>query len=126
MTSRLHTWRGRLAALLLLSLLPLQGVASLMNPLVCHTVQPPPAATADTHQHGHDHAAAHPDAGTMPSSHGGASGDYAGHLCCHHVFAGVPTFTLVDASTAPSAYLSFSPPAPERFVPDRLQRPPRG
>ncbi len=123
----MNAWLSRYAALMLLLVLPLQGAAAALMPLTCFTGTSPVETVVPAHEH-HD-GASHAHAPGMPSTgdhhDSDTSGEFAGHLCCHHVFTGAPSLALPTTPRLPAVYDAYVPAAPVPFVPERLQRPPR-
>ena len=113
----------KLALAALLLVMPLQGMAAVVGPLMCssdghHSVQ----AAAGDHEHGgSDHGSGHSHTG---DSSGGTS-DGAGHLGCHHAFFGVPvSFGQAARSDLPVFQTTLSLLA-TLHIPELPQRPPR-
>lgn len=119
---RMQSWKRKLAALLLMLILPLQGLAASLSPMLCHAAKNDSAATSVA-----DHGEAHNHHGTdtAPAQESSGTSDYAGHLCCHLVFSTVPAMAVNAALPESSVYSSPDPDSPPLFVPERLRRPPR-
>jgi hypothetical protein len=130
--AHMQSWHKKFAALMLLLVLPLQGMAAVLMPLACfstpeHAAQriADPAAhhgadIANTHQHdahaGTDHH--------QSSDDGGSGKNYNSHLCCN-LFSAMPASVVtVAASDLPVLTSSISLPL-ALFVPEQPQRPPR-
>ena len=112
----------KLALLALLLVLPLQGMAAVIGPLMClnggehHSTQ--------TASHDHEHDAGHQKAGAQDSSDK-SGGDLTGHLECHHVFSGVPvSFESAPRCDLPIYQTTLSLLA-TLHIPELPQRPPR-
>src|SRR5687768_6655705 len=96
----------KLALLTLMLLLPLQGMAAVIAPVLCLGDNSHHGAEADTHAHGqpgnqqtaHDHGTPH-EHGNAPEDK--SSGKHPGHLCCCHFAAAAP----VTIETLPQADL---------------------
>ena len=111
----------KVLALSLMLILPVQGIAAALGPILCASSDGHQSMAAHTHVHGDDGATHTHDNQDSPVSDEGASG----HLCCHHFSAGIPvafedlldlTPTLASRSVVPPHAL---------FVPEQPQRPPR-
>lgn len=129
--AHMQSWR-KFAALMLLLVLPLQGMAAVLIPLACfsapdHAAQQiaDPAAhhgtdIAITHQHDMHAGADH----HQSSDDGGSGKHYNSHLCCN-LFSAMPaSVATVAASDLPVLISSISLPL-ALFVPEQPQRPPR-
>ena len=121
----MRVWQRQLAVLVLL-LLPLQGLAASLAAYTCHsgtTEHATSNAHADDHgtsqtSHTHDDAAPH-------QHDGDAGGDRSGTLSCHHVFSGMPAaMALTRPAELPDFESSISL-FSTLFVPELPQRPPR-
>jgi hypothetical protein len=118
----MKSWKSRIAALMLLLVLPLQGLAAALAPLHCYTQKPAIESAvlsgahdeAAHHGHGSDHAPA-----------GQGNSDYTGHLCCHLAFTAVPAIAIPAIPAEPTAYVALASATASLFVPERLRRPPR-
>jgi len=101
----------KLAVLVLLLVLPLQGVAAALSHMLC-----PPAASSQHLDPSHGHAvdgAGHSEDGTDSDT------DYGGHLACHLSLSGIPSLSVVVAPRNPPAFetpdaLSRAPLFPEQ------------
>ena len=121
----------RIALLAFVFLLPLQGLAAAVAPVLClggsghhdatHAGTPTHAQEShdhDSHAHG-SHAHKHGDSDTSPT------GETAGHMECHHVFSGVAvSFPPIAPPTLPVFQTTISP-AATLYIPELPQRPPR-
>jgi hypothetical protein len=111
--------------MVLLMVVPLQGMASAMHALACVPNGEP--ASAAGHSHGaHEQHATH-DHGT-PHQHSGdaGDGDHVSHQCCHHFSsAAAPSFGTAANIDLP-VYLSSLSLLETLFFPEQPQRPPRG
>src|SRR5688572_17213474 len=120
------SWRNRFVILLLL-LLPLQGLAASLTAFTCHSGQATHGDTLD-HDHGGDPAAqpSHETAAThQHHQDDDRSSDHYGHQNCHQVFSAVPAVRVVaDSDALPEFHSSLSL-LSTLFVPERPQRPPR-
>jgi len=110
----MKAWRKKLAVIVLL-LLPLQGLAATLSAFNCVSGD---AHQTTTHTHSHD--------GGLPHEHDGETGqDPSGHLGCHHLYSAMPPVMGVSIpSDIPafesSIFLLFT-----LFVPEQPRRPPR-
>ena len=119
------TWCRKLALLLALAVMPLQGFAATLAVLICHGDQQLHAVHA---QHGHDHDA---EGAGHEHEHGPADGRDSGtaggtlyHLCCN-LAAAAPPFALLPAAAPDFPVRALVPdPLHDLFIPDRPQRPP--
>jgi len=118
----MQTWNTRLAALLLMLVLPLQGLAASLSPMLCHTEEHH-AAIDRAHGDSNDHH--HHGTDTVPAGEQNGTADYAGHLCCSIAFVAVPMVTAGTSPLEPTLYTSPDAVSPPLFVPERLRRPPR-
>jgi hypothetical protein len=119
----------RLLALLLLLTLPLQGLSAVLMPLHCLTDSEHAGMSADTNHHQssaqeHDGNAHHPSP-PHADKQGTASSNDAGHICCNHVYTGVPSVAVLTAPDTSFAAVTEVSNALPPFFPDRLLRPPR-
>jgi len=116
-------WSRKLALVLALLVMPLQGMAATLSVLLCHG----DAQVHAAHEHGatgHDHVAADhaADAHHGTVSDDGASAAY--HLCCNM------TVPVPYGALPPGAAPDFPPVAGvqdtlhDLYIPDRPQRPP--
>jgi hypothetical protein len=117
----------KLLTLLLMLLLPLQGMATVVAPLLAFQNKDigHPSATMPCH----DTAAQT----TQPSAHHHDTGapardtDATSHLCCHQVFSYAPPLVLNTAGAHKFSDVSqFVRPLVTLFIPDSPDRPPRG
>lgn len=107
----------RFVVLLVLAVLPVQGIAASFAKLACHTGSGEHAAAAHTHD-GHDHAPqghSHSDDGKNLDPE---------RFSCHHMTAVLPAATLPARVSEFPAWAPSSYGLPELFIPDRPQRPP--
>lgn len=118
----MRDWQTRLAALLLMLVLPLQGLAASLSPMLCHTEEHHAAAAGAS---GHDKSHQHHGTDTVPVGEQNDTSDYAGHLCCSIAFAAVPMVTAGTTPLKPTLHTFPDPVSPPLFVPERLRRPPR-
>ena len=107
--------------LVLLLLVPIQGLAAVVHALGCdqHDERAP---AASAHSHGvPDHGASHhhPD-----ESDGGAGSDHSSHQCCHH-FSAAPVSTSITAQINPGVFQSSVALLDLSAVLEQPQRPPR-
>lgn len=113
----------KFALLALLLVIPLQGMAAVVGPLMCSSGGHHSTAAAADADHGYggsDHQSAHNHTGDTTSS-----GDAAGHLGCHHAFFGIPvSFEPLVRSDLPVFQTTLSLLA-TLHIPELPQRPPR-
>ncbi len=109
--------------LVLMLVLPLQGLAAVLMPLQkasdaqaaampCHAAHHAPADAAP----GMDRSAPAPD----------ATHDSANHLCCHQVYTCAPLGVFSASAWKFSDVSRFVLPLATLFIPDSPDRPPRG
>jgi hypothetical protein len=107
----------RFVVLLVLAVLPVQGISASFVKLACHTGSGEHTAGAHVHD-GHDHA---------PQGHShsddGKDGDPE-RFSCHHLTAVLPAATLPARVTEFPAWAPSSYGLPDLYIPDRPQRPP--
>ena len=116
----------KLIAILLLLALPLQGLSAVLMPFHCLTDEQDEAATVSADQH-HD-SVAHEHDGKSPAvaqHHGDASSNDTGHLCCNHVYTGVPSVAVLAAPDTLFVSIDQISIVLPPFFPERLLRPPR-
>ena len=110
-------WCKKLALVLVLTAMPLQGVAATLSILLCHGEA---QAHAMHDQGSHDHGVPHDN----HQDEGGTTGHSAYHLCCN-VTASAPSIAISPATQPDFPVRSFVPdPLHDLFIPDRPQRPP--
>jgi hypothetical protein len=105
----------------LLLVLPLQGLASALMPVLCHSEEQQTSVSVQAHA---SSVSSHED--PAPDHEGKAGADYSGHLCCHHVVAAMPVTLEAFTDPSPSIYVSHLPVWPSLFSPEQQLRPPRG
>ena len=111
----------KVLALSLLLILPIQGIAAALGPILCAGSDGHHSMGVDSHSHGDD---------GVPHSHDNKDGPVSdesavSHLCCHHFSAGVPfAFEELLDLTPTLASRSVVPPH-KLFIPEQPQRPPR-
>lgn len=113
----------KLMMVLLVLILPVQGVAAAFAPL--HQATDPQSAAVPCHGHQADAQDSH------PSPHGGTSGthpdnDATSHMCCHQVFSCAPATAVNTVAQKVSDAPQTVPLLHAFFVPDSPYRPPRG
>ena len=107
----------KLVLVVVLLVLPFQGVAATVSVLLCHG----DAQAHATHTSGAPDRGMHHDG---QSDEGGASGNPANHLCCHSAVSASPVVAL-PAALPDFPVRTLAPDLlPDLFVPDRPQRPP--
>jgi hypothetical protein len=110
----------KLLILLMLMILPVQGLAAAYGPI--HKALAGAGAAASAHGDVppcHQQQAAH---GQQDQS----NADGAGHLCCHQVFTGATSSVLAGAARKFSDTPLFVLALYTLFIPDSPDRPPRG
>jgi hypothetical protein len=117
---------GRYLVLVLLLIVPLQGMAAVLHALTCAPhASTTRAAEHAAHEHAPADAAAHDHGAPYKHSHeSSGAGDSAQHQCCHHLSAAPPAFTAprqvhLPVYEASAAVLELT------FVLEQPQRPPR-
>jgi hypothetical protein len=117
----------KLLILLLMLLLPAQGIAAVLSPL--HKVtNASPASAMPCHQHDESQSA-HAGLPSTDEHHtGGVAHDADGtnHLCCHQVLSYITMRWLNAAAHKFSDVSRFVSPLATLFIPDSPDRPPRG
>jgi len=114
----------KLLVLLLVLILPVQGVAAVFAPLH-QAADQQSMSTMPCHGHqaeAQDNHHANNDSTTSTNS----DGDAASHMCCHQVFSCAPTAGLNTAAQKISDVPQTAPLLHTLFVPDSPYRPPRG
>ncbi|MEQ1773503.1 MAG: hypothetical protein ABL891_06935 [Burkholderiales bacterium] len=116
----------KLLLLLLMLILPLQGVAAIVAPMSLYKEATNAQSTSvmPCHEQIGHHAAQTPvDENANDITH---DADATNHLCCHHVFSCAP----IGATHTPAHKFSdvsrFMLPLATLFIPDAPDRPPRG
>jgi hypothetical protein len=135
--------KRKLIALLLMLLLPLQGLATAFAPLImagtaADTSMPCHAHLAEGHgsavtepslaSAGHDspHHASHAAATDAPAEQSPHEPDNGAHACCHPVFSCAPGCMSAAPAQSFSDKLRFSLTLATLYIPDSPDRPPRG
>ncbi len=108
----------KLLMLLLMLILPVQGLAAVYTPLHKTLGQAVDAMPCHDQQ-----AAHHADDNNTGAAH---DTDAASHLCCHQVFTGAASSVLTTAAHKFSDIPRFVLPLATLFIPDSPDRPPRG
>jgi len=114
----------RILTLSLLLILPIQGAAAALGPIVCALSEGHRSMGMDGHSHS-DHSD-----GSTSHSHDNSDGPVSdegasGHLCCHHFSAGVPVAFEKLPDLAPTLVSRSIVLSHKLFVPEQPQRPPR-
>jgi hypothetical protein len=111
------TWCRKLALLLALTVMPLQGVAATLSILLCHgEAKMHTTHASGSHDQGMHHESQHDEGGTPDSP--------VYHLCCNLTVSAPPVVTL-PAMLPDFPVRAFVPdPLHDLFIPDRPQRPP--
>lgn len=104
----------------LLLVLPLQGLATALTPILCHSDEQQTSVSVQAHGSG---ASSQEE---PVSDHEGKGADYSGHLCCHHPVAAMPVTLEAFSDSSPPIYVSDLPVWPSLFSPEQQLRPPRG
>ena len=111
--------------MLLLALVPLQGLASVVHGLLCAPGIEHAAASSAHDPDAHHHAGSDQGAPHDHSDFGGGSPDHASHQCCHHFSsAAAPAAPGTGAADHPVFQSSISL-LETLFFPEQPQRPPR-
>ena len=113
----------RFLLLILMLILPVQGIATVFAPVhkamnTQSAAMPCHDASATRHNPAADSAPAAPDAAQDT--------DAASHLCCHQVSTCVPTQVLVTPAQKFFEVSRFVLPLATLFIPESPDRPPRG
>jgi hypothetical protein len=117
-----HKW----LAIALLLALPLQGLSAVLMPFHCLSDSQHEAATVGAHQHQTNLAHEHDrNSAATTQDDGGPSSNQAGHLCCNHVYTGVPSVAALTTPDTPFVAVDQNFIVPQPFVPEQLLRPPR-
>jgi hypothetical protein len=116
----------KLLTLLLMLILPLQGLAAAYAPL--HQALNPSANAMPCHEHQGVAAATHDAANAehAPTPDAPRDTDVTNHLCCHQVFTCAPSSALTPAAHKFSDVSRFVLPLATLYIPDSPDRPPRG
>lgn len=117
----------RLLLMVLLMVLPLQGMASAIHALACTPESGHASMAAADHSHAGEHGHAAHDRGA-PHQHPAGTGDsdHASHQCCHHFSsAAVPSLANPAHADLP-VFISSISLLETLFFPEQPQRPPRG
>ena len=108
----------KIALVLLLLILPLQGVAVVLAPLHCAPQDAQAAAVHPFHDH---HDGANQQKPAPDSDH-----EYSGHQCCHHLFSGAATSQTRTVTPPPMTVQPAILLLATLFIPDLPFHPPRG
>lgn len=121
----------KLLLLVLMLILPLQGLAVAYAPM--HKALAQSTEAMPCHSAGHDQHAAHhaahltdvvpADGNSTDTSHAGSD---TSHSCCHQVFTGISSRVLPAPAHKFSDVSLFVLPLFTLFIPDSPDRPPRG
>ena len=113
----------KIALLLLLLLMPIQGIAASVSHLLCASSSAAEPMDMGSGHHHDDSVAA------QEHDHEGSSNDgnnnHAGHLSCHQVSSGIPSITVLAFVSDLPVYHPSSFTSPNLFFPEQPQRPPR-
>lgn len=113
-------------ALLLLLVLPLQGLAAVLMPFHCLTDEHHSQIVVSAHQPDQSMAHDHHDKSSVAARNDGPPSDSeAGHLSCHHVCTGAPSMVVLTVPDAPFVSINQISSVLPPFFPERLLRPPR-
>jgi hypothetical protein len=104
----------------LLLVLPLQGLATALTPVLCHSDEQQTSVSVQAHG---SSVLSHEE--PAPDHDGKAGVDYSGHLCCHYPVGAMPVTFAAFADSGPSTYVSHPPVWPSLFSPEQQLRPPR-
>lgn len=111
-------WCKKVVLLAVLLVLPLQGMASALAVLLCHTEAP------DQVVHMHDHGAIESSAHHSDHQHdGNAAGGHSDHFC-HHLGFTLPAIGVTTVAPKLPRLISPVIPLHSLFVPEQPQRPP--
>jgi hypothetical protein len=118
----MHNRLKHIVFAVLLLILPLQGLAAALTPILCHSDEQQQTVVS-VQAHGSD-----PSSHEEPTSNhdGKAGADYSGHLCCHYPVGAMPVPFAAFADSGPSTYVSLPQVLPSLFSPEQQLRPPRG
>jgi hypothetical protein len=111
----MKNWRKKFAVIVLL-LLPLQGLAATSSAFTCFSADAHHAVGVDAHSHD-GHFSHDRDDDTRK--------EHSGHLGCHHFFSAMPAAMAVTVPSELPAFQSSISLLFTLFVPERPQRPPR-
>lgn len=116
----------RLLTMLLVLILPLQGLAAAYAPL--HKAMNPDAQAMPCHEHPGMQAAAHggANADPMPAPDTPRDTESANHFCCHQIFTCAPTCAPAPGAQKFSDVPRFVLLLATLYIPDSPERPPRG
>lgn len=117
----MQIWLKQFVFAVLLLVLPLQGLAAALMPIMCHSDKQQTSVPAHVHESGdsstHENTTQNHD--DQPGS------DYSGHLCCHHPVGAILTYFAVVADAVPTVYVLQPVISPSLFSPEQQLRPPR-
>jgi hypothetical protein len=122
----------QLLMLLMMLVLPAQGIAAVFAPL--HKAMAKPSAAMPCHESHNSHAniAQHTapekaaEETTAPDNTPNTETDSANHLCCHQVYTCTPLRALATPAQKFSDVSRLVLPLTTLFIPDSPDRPPRG
>ena len=122
----MHKSVRKLLAIMLLLTVPLQGLSAVLMPFHCPADEQHESVAAGA-QHYHE-SVVHEHEGNSPATaqhDGDTSKNDAGHLCCNHVYTGVPSVAVLTAPDTPFVTANQISTAPPLFFPEQFLRPPR-
>ena len=117
----MHNRLKHIVFAVLLLVLPLQGLATALMPVLCHSDEQ--QTSVSVQEHG-SNVSSHEE--PVPDPDGKAGADYSGHFCCHYPVGAMPITFAAFANSGPSTYVSHLPVLPSLFSPEQQLRPPRG
>lgn len=117
----MHNRLKHIVFAVLLLVLPLQGLATALTPVLCHSDEQQTSVSVQAH--GSD-VSSHEE--PAPDHDGKPGADYSGHHCCHHPVSAMPATLEAFTDSCPSIYVSHLPVWPSLFSPEQQLRPPRG
>lgn len=117
----MHSWRRRIVLLLILAVMPFQGVAATLAVLVCHGETQLHAV----HEHAaHEHGSQHEGHHGSQQDDGGSKDGLAFHLCCNLTVT-VPAIVTLPSVLPDSPVRALAPDTlHDLYFPDQPQRPP--
>ena len=96
----MHNRLKHIVFAMLLLVLPLQGLATALMPVLCHSDEQQTSVSVQAHG---SNVSSHEE--PVPDPDGKAGADYSGHLCCHHPVGAMPAWEPGSTERRPTLYV---------------------